>query len=143
MTIKLELIIKIWQFEKKIQYLLNLGHFLMKNIGWNYIFQVKIWQKFTNKRNTVKIINNVKPFSISPTRLEWINNLHCTNLGWGCSSRFGDEPKTHPLPLPRDFSAPSFASKLSPPTNLPSLLPPSTHLPLILSPKLERAPELE
>jgi len=45
---------------------------------------------------------------------------------------FGDEPKTHPLPLPRDFSAPFSTPKFSSPTYL-------------LTPSLElgRAPELE
>jgi len=58
-----------------------------------------------------------------------------------------DEPKTHPLPLPGDFSAPFFAPNLSPPTYFPppfaSLLPPSTHFPLTPSPELKRTPELE
>jgi hypothetical protein len=62
---------------------------------------------------------------------------------------FGDEPKTHPLPLPRDFSAPFFAPKFSPPTYFPPflptspLLPSSPHFSLTPSPKLERALELE
>jgi len=60
------------------------------------------------------------------------------------------KPKTHPLPLPRDFSAPFFAPKFSPPTYSPPLvlptspiLPPSPHFLLIPSPKLGKAPELE
>jgi hypothetical protein len=32
---------------------------------------------------------------------------------------FRDEPKIHPLPMPRDFSAPFFAPKFSPSTYLP------------------------
>jgi len=45
---------------------------------------------------------------------------------WGRSSSFGDEPKTHPLPLHKDFRAPFFAPKFSPPTyQPPPLLPPS------------------
>jgi len=82
--------------------------------------------------------------------LEWNNSHQCTSSGWGCSSRFGDEPKTHPLALPRDFSAPFSAPKFSPPTYfppyylpLPSYLPPSPHFLLTPSPKLRRAHELE
>ncbi len=47
--------------------------------------------------------------------MEWLH------FGWFLvvSSRFGDQPKTHPLPLPRDFSAPFSAPKISPPTYLP------------------------
>jgi hypothetical protein len=56
--------------------------------------------------------------------LEWTSSHQCTSLGWGHSSHFKDEPKTHPLPLPRDFSAPLSALKFSPPTYLPpSYLP--------------------
>jgi hypothetical protein len=57
--------------------------------------------------------------------------------------QFGDDPKTHPLSLPRDFSALFFAPKISPPTYLPSLLPTSPHFLLTPSPKLKRASELE
>jgi len=68
---------------------------------------------------------------------------------------FWDEPKTHPLALPKDFLAPFSAPKFSPPTYsptsylLPSLLPTSTLLPhsphflLTPSPKLRRAHEIE
>jgi hypothetical protein len=44
-----------------------------------------------------------------------------TSSGWGQSSRFGDEPKTHPLSLPRDFSTPFSVPKFSPPTYFPLL----------------------
>jgi len=51
----LELIIKIWQFEKKnLQNLANLGHFFYEKsfvLVENHIFQVKIWRKFASKRN--------------------------------------------------------------------------------------------
>ncbi len=87
--------------------------------------------------------------------LEWNNSHQCTSSGWGRSSCFGDEPKTHPLALPRDFSAPFSAPKFSPPTYSPpsyllpsllptsALLPPSPHFLLTPSPKLRRAHELE
>ncbi len=42
-----------------------------------------------------------------------------TNSGWGHSSRFGGEPKTHPFSLPRDFSTPFSVPKFFPPTYLP------------------------
>ncbi len=45
--------------------------------------------------------------------LEWTSSHQCTNLGWGCSSPFGDEAKTHPLPLPMDFSTPFSTAKFS------------------------------
>jgi len=53
--------------------------------------------------------------------------------------------KTHSLLLLRDFTAPFFAPKFSPPTYLrpllpPSYLPPSPHFWLIPSPALRRAP---
>ncbi len=37
--------------------------------------------------------------------LEWTSSHLCASSGWGCSSCFGDEPKTHPLPLtlPHNF----------------------------------------
>ncbi len=31
--------------------------------------------------------------------LEWTSSHQCTSSGWDPSSRFGDEPTTHPLPL--------------------------------------------
>ncbi len=88
---------------------------------------------------------------------------HYWNKGWSqpattnalvqdeaVSSHFGDEPKTHPLPLPRDFSGPFSAPKISPPTYFPPaflptspLLVPSPHFPLTLFPKLGRALNLE
>jgi hypothetical protein len=52
-------------------------------------------------------------------RLEWTNSHQCTNWGWGHSNHFEDEPKTHPLPLPRDFSSPFLYPKI-----FPSYLPP-------------------
>jgi len=65
-----------------------------------------------------------------------------TNSGWGHSSRFGGEPKTHPFSLPRDFSTPFSVPKFSLlPTS--ALLPLSPHFPLAPSPKLKRAPKLQ
>ncbi len=66
--------------------------------------------------------------------LEWNNSHQCTSSGWGRSSRFGDEPKTHPLALPRDFSAPVSAPKFSPHTYSPrpTYFPPS-YLPHLIS----------
>jgi hypothetical protein len=51
--------------------------------------------------------------------LEWTNRHQCTNSRWGHLRCFGDEPKTHPLPLPKDFLGPFFAPKFSPNTYLP------------------------
>jgi len=66
---------------------------------------------------------------------------------------FGDEPKTHPLPRPRDFSAPFCAPKFFPPSYFhpdpPALLPTfplptrSPHFPLIPSQELGTSPKLE
>ncbi len=57
-------------------------------------------------------------------RSEWTSSHQCTSWGWGHSSRFGDEPKTHPLPIPRDFSTPFSVPKFTSPTYLhPSYLP--------------------
>ncbi len=56
-------------------------------------------------------------------RLEWTSSHQRTSSGWGYSNRFGDEPKTHLLPLPWDFSAPFCAPKFSPLTKFPSYLP--------------------
>jgi hypothetical protein len=57
---------------------------------------------------------------LEPSRpgLEWTSSHQCSS-----SSRFDNEPKTHPLPLPRDFSAPFSAPKFSFPTYFPPLLP--------------------
>jgi len=60
-------------------------------------------------------------------KLEWTSNHQCTNSGWGHSSRFGDQPKTHPLPLPRDFSVPLLCPKIFP-SYLPHLISRSLHL---------------
>ncbi len=67
-------------------------------------------------------------FHITIIWLEWTNNHQCTSSRCGRSSRFGDEPETHPLPMPKDFSTPFSASKLSPPTYLPHLISCSLHL---------------
>ncbi len=51
----LELIIKIWQFEKKFLKIWQSWPFISQKIlriGWNHTCQVKIWQKFPGKRNT-------------------------------------------------------------------------------------------
>ncbi len=66
--------------------------------------------------------------------LEWTSSHQCTSLGWGHSSHFKDEPKTHPLPLPRDFSAPLSALKFSPPTYLPP-----SYLPHLISHSISKA----
>ncbi len=57
-------------------------------------------------------------------QLEWTNSHRCTNLGWGRSSRFWDEPKTHPLPA-HGFFSPLFCPKIFPSYLLPPLLPTS------------------
>ncbi len=51
---------------KVIQCLPNLFSWKILGRGWNHIFQVTNWQKFTHKSKTVRIINNVKLFNISP-----------------------------------------------------------------------------
>ncbi len=56
------------------------------------------------------------------TGLEWTSSHQCTSSGWGQPSCFGDEPKTHPLPLPKDFSSSLLCPKVSP-SYLPSYLP--------------------
>jgi len=65
--------------------------------------------------------------------LEWTSSHKCPSSEWDRSSCFGDELKTHPLPLPRDFSAPFSAPKFSlptyfPPSYLPHLISSSLHL---------------
>jgi hypothetical protein len=72
------------------------------------------------------------------TGLKWISSHQWTSWGWGRSCRFGDEPKTHPLPLPRDCSGPPICPKIFP-SYLPPplLLPPSPHFPITPSPKLK------
>ncbi len=67
--------------------------------------------------------------------LEWTSSHQRTSLGWGRSSCFGDEPKTHPLPRPRDFSAPFSAPTFSPPT----FPPPPTSLSSFLIHSISRA----
>jgi len=68
------------------------------------------------------------------SQLEWTSSHQRTNSGWGCSSCFVDEPKTHSLPLPRDFSGPFSAPKFSLPTYFPpSYLPPLSYLPHLIS----------
>ncbi len=64
---------------------------------------------------------------LEPSRpgLEWTSSQQCSNLGWGSSSHFGDELKTHPLPQPKEFSAPFSAPKIFPLTYFPPLLPTS------------------
>jgi len=66
---------------------------------------------------------HVPPTILWKPWVEWTSSHQCTRLG--CSSSFGDEPKTHPLPLPRDVSAPFSASKFSP---LTSILPSPSYL---------------
>ncbi len=56
--------------------------------------------------------------------LQWTSSHQCTSSGWGCSSRFGDEPKTHPLPLPQNFTL----APTSPPSYLPHLISHSLRL---------------
>jgi len=58
----------------------------------------------------------------STRRLEWTSSHQCTRSGWGHSSHFGDEPKTHP-PLPKVFSFFSLFS--TPKFFLPTYLPPT------------------
>ncbi len=68
-------------------------------------------------------------FTTFDKKAEWTSSHQCTSSRWGHSSRFGDEPKTHP-PLPKVFgffslfSAPNFFL----PTYLP--LPTSPHFAL-------------
>ncbi len=62
---------------------------------------------------------NEKAYMVWLLGLEWTNSHQCTSSGWSRSSCFGDEPKAHPLPLPRDFLGPFFAPKFSPNTYLP------------------------
>ncbi len=136
--------------------------FARNGISCSYFIPSKAWQ--VNLEALQTNFELVSPQLVSPgsrsfgipstypplnSGLEWTSSHQCTSWGWGCSSCFGDEPKTHPLPLPREFSAPLSAPKFSPPTYLPPLLstspllPPSTHFLLTPSPKLSRAPELE
>jgi len=61
-------------------------------------------------------------------RLEWTSSHQCTSWRWGHSSPFASQQKTHPLQLPRDFSAPSLTQNPSPPTYLPHLISRSHHL---------------
>jgi hypothetical protein len=100
------------------------------------------------ERNLV-LISSSSPSDLTPTkrrplkeggciRLEWTSNHQCTSLGWGRSSCFGDELKTHPLHLPRDFSAPFSAPKFSPPTYFP---PPPTSLTSFPAHSISRAQE--
>jgi hypothetical protein len=79
--------------------------------------------------NTEMLVSGHPTISASTTagRLEWTSRHKCTSSGWSPSSRFWDEPKTHPLPLPRDFSALFSVPKFTPPT---PILPPSPHFPL-------------
>jgi len=83
----------------------------------------KVWQKLWKTATHLQIagcqflIKSLRCLLDRP-RLEWNNSHQCTSSGWGRSSCFGDEPKTHPLALPRDFSAPFSAPKFSPPTYL-------------------------
>jgi hypothetical protein len=87
----------------------------------------KIWVPNNNaQKNTLCLLS----------WLEWTNSHQCINLGWGCSNHFGDEPKTHPLPLPEVFLALFFAPNFSPLTFLlltSPLLPISPHIGLIPS----------
>jgi len=66
------------------------------------------------------------------SRLEWTSSHQCTSWGWGCSSCFRDESKTHP-PLPKVFGRFSLfsAPKFFPPTSLPPTYLPPTYLPLL------------
>ncbi len=71
-------------------------------------------------------------------QLEWTSSHQCTSWVWVYSSRFADEPKTHPLPLPREFSAPFSAPKSS-----PSYLPPPAYLPHLISSSLHLESSVE
>ncbi len=106
--------------------------------------------KFKPKANQAKCsqLVSIQFWSFKPgmIRLEWTSNHQCTSWGWGWSSRFGDESKTHP-PLPRPkflvFSAYSLPQIFFPPTYLPpTYLPPTTSLPPT-SPHFAPTPLLE
>ncbi len=76
--------------------------------------------------------------------LKWTSIHQCPSWGWGHSSRFGDESKTHP-PLPKAFGFFSlfFAPKFFPLTYLP---PTYSYLPsplLLTSPHFELTPSSE
>ncbi len=94
------------------------------------------------KKNHLRYVWSIDDigWELSTTKnwLEWTNNHQCTSWGWGHSSHFGDEPKTHP-PLPKVFGffslfyAPSFS--LLPTSFLftSPLLPTSPHFAFIPS----------
>ncbi len=71
--------------------------------------------KFATMRTTKKLL-----LHILWSRLESTNSHQCTISRWGHSRHFGDEPKTHPLPMPKVFSTFFSTPKFSPPTYLTS-----------------------
>jgi hypothetical protein len=64
----------------------------------------------------IRIIQKVTLSSPSLWGLEWTSSHQCTSSGWGCSSRFGDEPKHILFHCPGIFQPPSL------PQNFPSYL---------------------
>lgn len=72
---------------------------------------------FFNKEDSTNPITKI--LSI---HCQWTNTHQCNSLGWGRSSHFADEPKTHP-PLPKVFDFVSFF--FTPKFFLPTYLPPT------------------
>jgi hypothetical protein len=107
-------------------------------VRWSNTFQYKS-ELFENWGGFGRC--QLKSSDTSSWWLEWTNNHQCTSWGLGCSSHFGDEPKTHP-PLPKVFGFFNLfsAPKLLPPTYLPpTYLPPPTSI-LPTSPLLPTSP---
>jgi hypothetical protein len=73
-------------------------------LDWEILNQDNYWKQ------------NWPTYHPTPAGLEWTSSHQCTSSGWGRSSCFGDEPKTHPLPL---FFQPLLCPKI-----LLSYLPP-------------------
>ncbi len=94
-------------------------HYLTSTLNWK-------WKELNGHQDSsVELFFSVgQLLETAIERLEWTSSHQCTSSGWGCSSRFGDEPKHiqpghfyFPLPLPRVFSA--LCPKV-----FPSYLPP-------------------
>jgi hypothetical protein len=77
---------------------------------------LQVWN--TNVNSNILVIKSWILNARNGVGSGWNEPAATSAPGWGHSSCFGDELETHPLPLPKDFSALFSTPKFSPPTSL-------------------------
>ncbi len=120
-------------------------HLLQKNFhAWVFFFSILLRVHLEPENKKVTMLTYGKNYcpSLQCNGLEWTSSHQCNSSGQGHSSCYEDEPKTHPLPLPRDFSTPFSPSKFSllsplPPTSFISFHQSLRELPSLIRSKLQ------